>query len=524
MNQPILIFLILLAIVHLTLASITTKTLGKSPEEISNPMLNPQSCGRGEVSKSALCDPDDLLTTEEKDVIEGFMNKITLAQIGVVIIQQMNKKFIGSKSIERSSELFAKSIHDNWGVGDKALNNGILLFLSISDRSIYISTGKGVKKMITNQVIDSLIDNMKPSLRMKKYSEAIEKCVVELGLIFEGKSETIAKYAARKRHENQSNHSSNDNDGYIFWGIFAIILISVGALAYYQSLKLKKLEKGKIAIEKFMKEIGDCKDGNNFLTKSCPICLDDFPAETLPQDDNIENLIEPKTMSQTITHRKAKQPQSNNPSPVIVDENDATGVSSGVNLGNIASETSEVESVSPHRPMALPCGHTFCFSCLNQYLKSENGTKCPICRKSVVPDDKNNQPPPTQDQRPFQLRRYNPLDNPSCHQSSINTPTHTPSTTAWTHRQPEFIYRTNRLRTLYPDVVTLELLRTMNQSLETGSVDMLRSSIDARRIEVQRTITDIQTRNEARSSGSRGSSHSFGGGSSYGGGGGGGSW
>ena len=40
---------------------------------------------------------------------------------------------------------FAKAIHERWGVGDAACNNGVLLLLSVGDRQVYISTGKGEK-------------------------------------------------------------------------------------------------------------------------------------------------------------------------------------------------------------------------------------------------------------------------------------------------------------------------------------------------------------------------------------------
>lgn len=35
---------------------------------------------------------------------------------------------------EDDARVFAKAVHDNWGIGDRECNNGVLLLLSIEDR------------------------------------------------------------------------------------------------------------------------------------------------------------------------------------------------------------------------------------------------------------------------------------------------------------------------------------------------------------------------------------------------------
>jgi len=42
-----------------------------SPSSLPNPMLSPAACGRPGVARSAVCDPDSLLSKTEKDEIEG---------------------------------------------------------------------------------------------------------------------------------------------------------------------------------------------------------------------------------------------------------------------------------------------------------------------------------------------------------------------------------------------------------------------------------------------------------------------
>lgn len=94
-------------------------------------------------------------------------------------------------------------------------------------------------------------------------------------------------------------------------------------------------------------------------------------------------------------------------------------------------------------------------------------------------------------------------------------------------RGPEIRYRLQRMHSLYPDVVTAELLRSMTHAMDRGSLTDLRDNLTLRVAEVRRDIATIHERaaRAAQDDGSRGASRSsFGGGSSSGGGGGGGTW
>jgi uncharacterized membrane protein YgcG len=107
---------------------------------------------------------------------------------------------------------------------------------------------------------------------------------------------------------------------------------------------------------------------------------------------------------------------------------------------------------------------------------------------------------------------------PSC-QSTYSTHT---NASAWDYRSAEFLYRMSRMNRLYPNIMTSEMLRSMSQTVQTGgSFESIARLVEGRRVEVQRTITDLQTRQTAAASGRSGSSgFSFGGGGSSGGGGG----
>ena len=59
---------------------------GLSPRELPNPMKNPAACGRPNIPRSQICDPDEMLSKESKDVVEGYINAITKAEVAVAIV------------------------------------------------------------------------------------------------------------------------------------------------------------------------------------------------------------------------------------------------------------------------------------------------------------------------------------------------------------------------------------------------------------------------------------------------------
>ena len=77
---------------------------------------------------------------------------------------------IRKENIERNAEQFATTIHNVFGVGNRCGNNnkssGIVLFVSVEDRAMYVSTSAGVQAILTTDRLASLLkDKMKPYLQ-----------------------------------------------------------------------------------------------------------------------------------------------------------------------------------------------------------------------------------------------------------------------------------------------------------------------------------------------------------------------
>jgi len=126
------------AILGILMAGVAYGSEPWNPSTVPNPMKDPSACGRENVPKSAICDPDNLLSESGKNIVEGLMNGIhNVAQVAVLFIGKMDTGFSKEESVEAASKRFAKSVRKSWGVGDR----GILVFISAEDRSILICKG-----------------------------------------------------------------------------------------------------------------------------------------------------------------------------------------------------------------------------------------------------------------------------------------------------------------------------------------------------------------------------------------------
>jgi uncharacterized membrane protein YgcG len=303
---------------------------GYSPSDLKNPMLGPEEatfCGRPGVQRSAICDPDNIISQDSKNVIEGIINKVDRAEMAVVVVNSMSMYFKSFQTMESASQNFAKTIHDDWGVGDKNSLNGLVLFLSVGDRSWYVSTGKGLEDHISPALIDQVMENAKVRLRANNIDSALEGIVGEFEYVLSSDSQPPAG-------ESSSGHS--------VWyerlqgcSIFGLFIAGVVLIAKHQEGRKRKLEKGKEALERLLKDVKDIRVGNKYQSTSCPICLEEFTVNDLGDSTD-------------------------------------TGTSSIPAFKRVAS---------------LHCGHIFCRECITSHINTSTGDTCPICRESIDTND-----------------------------------------------------------------------------------------------------------------------------------------
>lgn len=474
-----------------------------SLKNFPNPMTDPATCGRPGVAHSVICDADDILTKKEKDAIEGRVmeaEKNGRVQFGVAILNTMH---VLESRIDEEAKKYATSLHDSWGVGDKESNNGVFIFLAIEDRAVYISTGKGLTNKLTNSVILSVKEHMKPHLRNKKYGEAIEAAVLEIELVIQNKDSKRSFFVDYWPH-----------------ALFAIIFGTFVLYGLHEKREEEKMKKGRDMLEKLMHEVNESKD-NKFQFESCPICLETFSQQRDAAD----------------MERLADNSHISDPDDLLSTQDGYTSSSQYKEVKSLIpghGTNLAAKSTDGKRPMTLHCGHAFCHCCLKEYLSGANrNTVCPICRAPVDPDTPVATRPfprsfpygsPSDSQSQHSDARSDDNSNPSCHNHQ-NAQYRYQGYRRDSLLDMEILYRLSRLHYYYPRVVTSHNLDEMRNAVEAGNTEAFVRAAQIRHSEVEQTLRDIQARRNAVAKGSGGSSRSsFGGGSSMGGGGGGGRW
>lgn len=71
---------------------------------------------------------------------------------------------------------YALRIADAWALGSLNKNNGLLIFMAMEDKRIYILTGTGVSHQLDDKTLKVIIDNvMVPSFKQGDYEEGVSR-------------------------------------------------------------------------------------------------------------------------------------------------------------------------------------------------------------------------------------------------------------------------------------------------------------------------------------------------------------
>lgn len=97
-------------------------------------------------------------------------NNKTSIQIAVVIIDKA----------EPDVASVAPEIGQQWGVGQKGLDNGIVLLVAMSQHKMFIATGYGVEDFLSSSKCEQICALMKPDFKDKAYATGIQRGVTEI--------------------------------------------------------------------------------------------------------------------------------------------------------------------------------------------------------------------------------------------------------------------------------------------------------------------------------------------------------
>jgi uncharacterized membrane protein YgcG len=146
--------------VQLILVALFAASCGQANKELAHPYVN---------------DNINLLTTAQTEKltteIVELQNTIG-SQIFILIIDTLNGEKIDD---------YAFKIANEWGIGRKNYDDGILIVVSKSDRAMRIEVGLGLEKIIKDEIAAEIIrENLVPNFREEKYYDGLYLAVSKI--------------------------------------------------------------------------------------------------------------------------------------------------------------------------------------------------------------------------------------------------------------------------------------------------------------------------------------------------------
>lgn len=111
-------------------------------------------------------------TVQSLDAALAQFEASTSNQIAVVTVPNMGGDYI---------ENYAVKLYEEWGIGTKDKDNGVLLLLSIEEHKIRIEVGYGLEGALPDSVAQSIINNdLTPNLKAGNFDEGVQEAVSDI--------------------------------------------------------------------------------------------------------------------------------------------------------------------------------------------------------------------------------------------------------------------------------------------------------------------------------------------------------
>lgn len=112
-----------------------------------------------------------VLSVNQKSTLEtqltAFKNE-TSNEVVVVTVPTIGEDYIEHYSVQLAEE---------WGVGTKKNDNGVIILLAVADRKVRIEVGYGLEGALPDSVADRIVRDMVPLLKGARYDEAVAQAV-----------------------------------------------------------------------------------------------------------------------------------------------------------------------------------------------------------------------------------------------------------------------------------------------------------------------------------------------------------
>ena len=159
-------------------------------------------------------DKANLIKDEDKQEMLKIGHELYEKTKGQVVVVTVN-------SLENNNlEDVTNQIFNQFGIGNKEKNNGVLLFIALKDRKIRIETGSGVDHILTDNKCKDELNELKIHFKKKDYSGGIltvYKDLVGAVYLVDGEEEMASSLLSTEKIDSFNSNQSNS-------GLFATLI------------------------------------------------------------------------------------------------------------------------------------------------------------------------------------------------------------------------------------------------------------------------------------------------------------
>jgi uncharacterized membrane protein YgcG len=234
--------------------------------------------------QGVVSDPDGILNDYNYNALSDKIQTVTETvkvpvQMTVAIISKMN---IPSDADEEDhAEDFARKLHDKWGVGtiSDLGSTGVLIFLSVDDRVVYISRGSAMDALLRNARIDKVIASTRPFLKQAKYGEGLLSAVESLADFIEQGEPTWKELVMD------------------WFSLEMLVLYGYFGCIVWAADKTRRAKEEQRIYAEAASQLSTIDRAQaealqgHFQASSCPICLENFVSDKIGSDEKPIRLL-----------------------------------------------------------------------------------------------------------------------------------------------------------------------------------------------------------------------------------------
>ncbi len=142
------------------------------------------------LSEGQVIDQADILSDAEEKRLENYLLQLDKSGSSQIVVYTLQK--LPSRMNEND---FAIGILNEWEVGEKGKDNGVVLLVAIDDKRVAIQTGYGAEQYLTDDAASRIIsEDMRAPFRKGRYADGINVAVKKIDGYLTGKYKREGKY------------------------------------------------------------------------------------------------------------------------------------------------------------------------------------------------------------------------------------------------------------------------------------------------------------------------------------------